>query len=480
MPDNPTPVGSSSTEGLSERLARLERENAELRTRVAAQAAPGAGAPAGRPARPDRLRSAAAALLVVGGLLLAPVAVVAAWAERELTDTERFVETVGPLASDPVIRSAVVNRLTALVMERAEVENLVHDAVTAIGSQEGIPPRIALALGAMEEPLTSGVESFVRRAAAQVVESDAFETAWVEANRVAHEQMVAVMQGREGNALQLGDEGQLTIQLAGVIEVLKERLVAGGFDVAANIPEVDASFTLVQTTQLVKVQNAYNTVRIVGTWLPWISLGLLAAGVLTARNRSRTLVVAGLGLAISMLALGLVLSFGRTVYLGELTGKIARLDAAEVVFDQIVLSIRTVLRTVAVAGLVVAAAAYFGGGSASARSMRAEVSRAFASSRTWAERRGVSTGPVGSWFGSHKGFVRAVIVSVAGLVILLSSAPTPGLVVGTALVAAALVALLELVARPGPARPADPAARPLDDADPAAAPPPPPLATLTR
>lgn len=479
MPDTQTPAGGSPADELAARIELLERENAELRRRVAAPAPQGGTAPAGRPVRPQRLRSVAAAVLVVGGLLLAPVAVVAAWAERELTDTERFVETIGPLAGDPVIQSAVVNRLTALVMERADVDTLVHDAVTAIGSQEGLPPRIALALGAMEEPLTSGVESFVRRAATQVVESDAFETAWVEANRIAHEQLVAVMQGSEGSTLQVGDQGQLTIQLAGVISALKDRLVAGGFDIAANIPEVDASFTLVQTTQLVKVRNAYNTVRIVGTWLPWVSLGLLAAGVLTARNRSRTLVVVGLGLAISMLVLGLSLSLGRTLYLGELTGKIARLDAAEVVFDQVVVYIRAALRTVAVAGLVVAAAAYFGGGSASARTMRAETSRAFASSRTWAERRGVTAGPVGTWLGAHKGFVRAVIVSLAGLTILLASTPTPGLVVGAAVVAAVLVALLELVARPGPPHAVDAAPEPAGAVDTAAGPPP-GLATLAR
>lgn len=449
MSDHRTPPADPSAGDLAARLRALEEENARLRERLVEP-----GGPAGTASAPRRdvgrrrLRSTGAALLVVLGLLLAPLAVVAAWAERTLTDTDRYVATVGPLAADPVVRSAVQGRLTAIVMERADVEGLVHDAVTAIGGRENVPPRVAGALGSMEQPLTDGIESFVSRAAGRVVDSEAFRTAWVEANRLAHEQMVAVMEGREGNALQVGDQGQLTIQLAGVIEALKEQLVASGFDVAAGIPEVDASFTVVETTQLVRVQNAYGTVHLLGTWLPWLSLALLGAGVLTARERARALLVAGLGLAAAMVVLGLGLYVGRTLYLGALTGEVARLDAAEVVFDQLVVFMRTTMRTVAVAGLVVAAAAFLGGDSASARGMRAGIARVFAAARSRAAARGVTSGPVGTWLGRHKGFVRTLVVAAAGLTVLLATAPTAGLVVGAALVAAALVALVELVARP--------------------------------
>ena len=454
MSENETPAEMyESAQELSARLATFERENAALRERLAMTSDADADADADfavpRPARarPHRARAFASTVLILVGVILAPVSVVASWAQRELTDTDRYIATVGPLASDPVMQSAIANRLTTIVMEQADVPTLVHDAVTALGSQD-LPPRVTVALSAMEEPLTSGVRSFVHRLATRVVESDAFTTAWVEANRLAHEQLVAVMQGKPGNTLQVGTDGQLTIQLAGIIDVLKQQLVDAGFGVAANISEVNATFTLVQTTQLVKIKNSYNTLDVLGTWLPWISLGLIAAGVLTATRRSRALVFAGLALAVSMLVLSLGLFFGRTFYLGALSGKVARLDAAEVVFDQLVAYIRVSLRTVAVAGLFVAAAAYFGGGSDSARSMRAEISRGFASARRWGEGRGVTTGPVGVWLDGHKTFVRAVIIALAGLVIVLAPAPTPAIVVTTVVVAAVLVAILELAARP--------------------------------
>ncbi|MBE9928113.1 hypothetical protein G8C93_19725, partial [Cellulosimicrobium cellulans] len=398
--------------------------------------------------RPRRgLRAAACAVLITLGALLAPLGAVSAWAQRELTDTDRYVATVGPLAGDPVVQSAVAGRLTEVVMSRIDVAALVDDLVGGLEERD-VPPRATRALAALEAPLTSGVESLVHETATRLVESDAFEGAWLQANRVAHEQLVAVMRGEDGDVLQVSDDGRLSIQLSGLIDLLKERLVDRGLDVAARIPSVDATFTVAQSAELVMLQNRYAQVVTLTTWLPWVVLGLLAAGVLVANHRSRALVVAGLALTGAMVALGVGLAVARGLYLGALSGQVVRLDAAEVVFDQAVGYLRLTLRTVGVLGLVVALAAYVGGPSASARSLRAGLGRAGAAVRGWGEGRGVSTGPVGDWLGRHKAFVRVVVVAAAALVLLLAGTPTPGLVVGVALVAGLVLVVVEILARP--------------------------------
>ncbi|MET3974248.1 hypothetical protein [Cellulosimicrobium sp. 4261] len=452
MADETAP-GRDASDAL--RLAALERENAELRRRLEERppaAPPGSSdgdatrQQAGR--RPRRgLRAAACAVLITLGALLAPLGAVSAWAQRELTDTDRYVATVGPLAGDPVVQSAVAGRLTEVVMSRVDVGALVDDLVGGLEERD-VPPRATQALAALEAPLTSGVESLVHETATRLVESDAFEGAWLQANRVAHEQLVAVMRGEDGDVLQVSDDGRLSIQLSGLIDLLKERLVDRGLDVAARIPSVDATFTVAQSAELVMLQNRYAQVVTLTTWLPWVVLGLLAAGVLVANHRSRALVVAGLALTGAMVALGVGLAVARGLYLGALSGQVVRLDAAEVVFDQAVGYLRLTLRTVGVLGLVVALAAYVGGPSASARSLRAGLGRAGAAARGWGEGRGVSTGPVGDWLGRHKAFVRVVVVAVAALVLLLAGTPTPGLVVGVALVAGLVLVVVEFLARP--------------------------------
>ncbi|MGF0117878.1 hypothetical protein ACQFYA_16405 [Promicromonospora sp. Marseille-Q5078] len=446
-----TDDGAGATDAAA-RLAALERENAELRARLAAgegqpvvvAAAPPTTAPR---ERRHRGRAAAAVVLIVLGALLAPVAVISAWAERTLTDSDRYVATVGPLASDPAVQGAVAGRLTDVVMEQIDVDAIVGTVVGGL-EERGVGPRATDALTQLKGPLTSGVESFVRRAADNVVQSDAFEDAWVQANRTAHQQLVATMEGQGGELLQIGQDGQLTIQLSGMIDLLKQRLVDRGLGIAARIPEVNATFTLMQTSQLVQVQNRYAQVVALGTWLPWLSLGLLAAGVLVARRKTRALVVAGLALAAGMVLLAIALAIARGLYLNALSDVVLRLDAAEVLFDQVLSFLRITLRTIGVLGLVVALVAYLGGGSASARSLRKGTQRGFATLRDYGEGRGVSTGPVGDWLGRYRTVVRVAVIGVAVLVLLLAGSPTPALVVGTAVVAGLVIAVLELVARP--------------------------------
>jgi hypothetical protein len=444
--DGPEQAHDPATDDAAARLAALERENAELRRLVASRAAPDDGHAARRPRRRPG-RAAAAVALILLATLLAPVAVVAAWAERTLTDTDRYVATVAPLAEDPVVKSAVAGRITTEVMSRIDVGAIRDQAVGELEDRD-IAPRATAALSTLEAPLTSGVESFVRSTADRVVESDAFASTWERANRVAHEQLVDVMQGQQGDVLQVGQDGQLTIQLSGIIDLLKQRLVDRGLGVAANIPSVDASFTLAQTTQLVEVQNRYAQVVALGTWLPWIVLGLFAAGVVAAVRPLRALVAAGLALALAMVVLGAGLAVARGLYLDALSGQVLRLDAAEVVFDQLVSFLRATLRTVGVLGLVVALVAFLAGSSTTARSVRGGVARGIGSLRSGAEGRGVSTGRVGTWLGRHRRPVKVVVLAAAVLVLLLSAQPTPALVVGTALVAGALVLVVELVARP--------------------------------
>jgi hypothetical protein len=427
------------------RLAALERENAELRGRL------GPGGPETR----HRSRSAAAVVLIVVGALLAPVGVVAAWAERTLTDTDRYVATVGPLADDPTVQSALAGRMTQAVMTRIDVGSLL-DSVAGGLEERDVAPRAAAALPMLEAPLTSGIESFVRKAADRVVTSDEFADSWERANRVAHEQLVAVMQGSGGDVVQLGQDGQLTVQLAGMIDLLKTRLVDGGFELAANLPTINATFTVLQTTQLVEIRNRYAQVVALGTWLPWVVLLLLGAGVVLAVRHLRALVVAGLALVAGMLVLALGLAIARGLYLDALSGVVLRLDAAQVVFDQLVMFLRATLRTVGVLGLVVALAAYLGGSSPSARGLRAGVGKGFGNARAWAEGRGVTSGPAGAWLARYRGVVRAAVVALAALVLLLAANPTPGLVVGTAVGAGLLIALVELLARPQPGPQAQP------------------------
>lgn len=436
---------------LRARIEALEAENARLREALAIRGTTAASAgPAHPPAvfgAPRRGRGAAVVALVVVGTLLAPVAVVTSWARSLVTDTDRYLATVGPIADDPAVQQAVTQRTTAAVVEGLDVERLAGDLTSAVAGL-GLPPRVAGLVESLQEPLVGAVTTRVRSAVAQVVASDGFAAVWTTANRTVHDQLVGVLRGDEAAIAQLDADGTLSVQLGPVVEQVQERLVDRGFTAAARIPAVSPTFPLVSSPDLVQLRAGYRLLDVLGTWSPWLVVGLLTAAVLLARRRARALVAVGLAFAGGMLLLGIALAVGRQAYLGALPEAVQRPDAAAAVYDHVVALLRVSVRAGLALGLVVAVAAALAGGSASARATRAALVRAGAWLRDAGERGGVTTGPVGPWLGRQRGAVRVVVLAGAAVALVVPAYLTSGYVLGVALVVLLLLAGVELVARP--------------------------------
>ena len=127
----------------------------------------------------------------------------------------------------------------------------------------------------------------MRTQAGNLMASDKFATVWAQTNEVAHRQVVNLLEGNEGGAISAQDDA-VTLNLAPIIEEVKARLVDQGFALAGKIPEIDKSFTLVQSGGITKAQTAYSFLNTLGVWLPIIAVALFAAGVfLCARPASR-------------------------------------------------------------------------------------------------------------------------------------------------------------------------------------------------
>ena len=433
---------------LRARLARAEEENARLRAAAAQRppaVVPGAAAPPRPRRRPGRATAAVVALVVAG--LLAPVAVVAAWAQGLVTDTDRYLATVAPLADDPQVQQAVTSRVTGAIVDAINLDQLAQDATTAV-SELGLPPRLSTAVLSLQGPLVDAATGFVRNAVERVVTSDAFSAAWTAANRAVQTQLVAVLSGDPDALASLDSSGTLTVDLSDVVAAVTSALSDAGFTIVDRLPTINASFALVQSADLVRLQSAYRLLDALGTWLPWIVLGLLAVGVVLARHTARALVVAGLVLAGAMLLLGLGLAVGRSVYASSLPPQVQRPDAAVVVYDQVVSLLRVALRSVLVLGLVVALVAFVAGDTAAARALRRSWSRMTAWLRGAGERRGVTTGPVGVWLDEQRVLVRSVVGGGAALALVLADRLTPAYVVTVAVAAVMVLALTTLAARP--------------------------------
>ncbi|HEV2917935.1 MAG TPA: hypothetical protein VG673_01640 [Actinomycetota bacterium] len=393
---------------------------------------PGVAGPV--PGSRQRWRTILAVVLIVVGCVLAPLAGVAVWARNQVTNTDRYVRTVAPLATDPAIQQAVADQITTQIFTYLDVQGVTNQAVDALAAR-GLRPQLADRLRGFAGPLASGIQS------------QAFADAWTQANRVAHQALVKALTGQGDGAVTVeGDT--ISLNLAPFIETVKQRLVEGGFGLAARIPEVNASFVLFDVKDLTQARSAFDLLNTLGIWLPIIAIVLLGIGVFVAKDHRRALVGAAVGVAVAMVGLGLALAVFRTIYLDALPAAVLPHDAAAVLYDTIVAYLRLGLRTVLVLALVVAAGAFLTGQSATALRTRQRLTAGIGRLRGGATQAGWRTGPVGTWVYTNKKVLRIAAVTLAALALVFWGQPTGKTILMLAGLLLVALALIEFLSQP--------------------------------
>ena len=296
-------------------LERLRAEVADLRSQVAAAPGVAETPPVVPPTRPrrQRWRSVVATLLIVIGCILAPLSVAAVWAKNQVTNTDRYVETITPLASDPAIQNAVANKITTEIFARLDVQGITNEAVDAL-AERGLPPRVATSLHALSEPLASGSSELCSRRGREIRRQRFVRGRVGDGQSGSPSGARRRIDGPDWRGITVAND-TVSINLGPFIQVVKQRLVDRGFDLASRIPDINPSFTILQSDLITKAQGAFNLLNALGNWLPVVALIPLALGVYVAKGHRRALLGAGLGLAGGMIVLALGIFAVRTIYL---------------------------------------------------------------------------------------------------------------------------------------------------------------------
>ncbi|MDQ0992101.1 hypothetical protein [Streptomyces sp. V3I7] len=398
----------------------------QLRARVTALEA----AASERPPR-HRARSFLAAVLIVIGCVLAPLAMVSAWTADVIGDTDRYVETVAPLASEPAVQAAAATRAADAVTDHLDLTRLLE------GVAPKDRPRLEKALGKLGGALEGAVGSFVQKKSQEVVASGTFQKFWTDANRRIHQTVDKALTGKGGGAVEL-NQNSVSIDLAPVIEQVKKRLVDAGLTPAQKIPVIHTDLTVLKSDDIGRLKTYFRVLQLAGNWLPVIAVILAAAGVLLSARRRRALVATALGFAVAALVLGIALTVFRVGYLDHLPANVSQ-AAAEAVYDTLIRFLRTSVRVVITLGVVIALAAWLTGPGHHATDVRRLWHAGIAAVRTTADRLGLRTGPVGPFVHRYRRWITWILVAGAVVAFLLWTHPTGWVVVG--LVLALLFAL---------------------------------------
>ncbi|TQK52974.1 hypothetical protein FBY35_3439 [Streptomyces sp. SLBN-118] len=266
-------------------------------------------------------------MLLVLVALLTPLSVLAVWADREIGDTDSYVATMAPLASDPAVQNAVADRITEEAMAKFDAG-----------------------------PFQEGVRNLLHEAVLSFSGTDACKAAWNTVNRAAHTAVERALTSDNGN---IGDtRNDVSMDLGPVIEQVRQQLSDEGVPFADQIPVGRTRITILESDKLGVAREIFDWLRIAGVWLPVATLLLAVAAVLLAVRRVRAL-IARLGLAIAAggALLHLAVTVGPGLALDDLPPDLDR-PAARAVYDALTQTLRTASWWVMGAGVGIAVGAW--------------------------------------------------------------------------------------------------------------------------
>ena len=250
------------------------------------------------------VRATAVVLLMTIGALLATVSVPAIWGRNLILNTDRYVSTLKPLASDPGVQAGIIKAIDSQIESNVDVSSIVKSA---------LPGRAGTILAG---PLESATDTLVNTVTTKFVESQAFVTLWTTVNRVAHKQVVAILTGSadDRKALNIKND-QVVLNLQPVVDAVKAQLVSSGLTVAAKVPAVNTTIEIANVKGIDKARSLTKLVNKVAHWLPVIAIVLLLAAIGLSRRRRRGTIIAGMSVALGMVILAAALAIGRKIYL---------------------------------------------------------------------------------------------------------------------------------------------------------------------
>lgn len=391
--------------------------------------------------------STVSAVLITLTCILVPVSLITVWVHDIVLDSDRYVSTVTPLASDPAIEAAAVNRISAAADARVDGAQVTSDIAAWLESQ-GLPPRVGTAIKSLGPQLDSAVDQAVTKLATRFVESDRFETVWTEANRAAHSAVVHALTGEGRGSVEVSG-GTVTLDVGAAVEQVKKDLVEAGLSPAEKIPEVDKQMVLFQSDKLEKIRDLAHLLDVIGNWLPILTVVLGAIGVVLARRRRRALVTTMLGAAAACLVLAIGLVIARRYYLDHLPEQVQSPDAAAAIFDTLLRFLRVSIRTAIVLGILVAIGAYLSGAGRLPRAVRGVADRTADSAARWGGAHGVHTGKVGTWVNTYRRWLTIGALLILALVFAFWNHPTVLTVLLLVLILLAVLAVLALLAASG-------------------------------
>ena len=248
-------------------------------------------------------------MLVVAGFL-AFLAIFSFWVNRQAMNTDNWVDTSSELLEHEEIQTQLATFLVAQLYANVDVEAELRKA---------LPPEARALAG----PAAGGLRQLAQQVAERALTSPQVQAIWEEANRAAHEQFLAVVNG--GGSVVSTEEGEVTLQLGTVVEQVGEQVGVPG-DLIAKLPEDAGELKVLDSEQLSTTQEIAKAIRKLPIVLTALLILLFGGAVYLARGRRREAVRgAGFGFIVA----GVLALLVREIAGNSVTGSLAKTASVE-------------------------------------------------------------------------------------------------------------------------------------------------------
>ncbi|HET8758784.1 MAG TPA: SHOCT domain-containing protein [Solirubrobacteraceae bacterium] len=292
---------------------------------------------------------------IVLASIVALLAILAIWLNRQALNTDNWAKTSSELLEQPVIQQRVAARLTDELFASVDVEAALADV---------LPPRAEPLAG----PAANALRTQVEKQANKALQRPEVQQLWVNANAVAHAQLMDVLEGG-GTTVQTAN-GEVTLNLKDLLAKLQEQTGVGG-RLRKVLPASATEIRLFRSGELSTAQDVVKVLRPLPVVLLLISVGLLAIALIVAPGwRRRAVRGFGFGLIAAGAGALLIRSVAGDAFVNSLASTAAAEPAVAEVWDIATSLLVDVATAAIIYGVVMVAAAWLAGPMAAATAVR--------------------------------------------------------------------------------------------------------------
>ncbi len=310
-------------------------------------------------------------MLVVLVSILFPLSVMAVWITNTLTNTDRFVTTMAPIATNPVIINNASTRITNELFSSLDVQKRI----------ENVLPKKAAPVAA---PLTSTLHDFVYKQVHRTLSSPYFAKLWNNGNRRASSTLVAVLSGQDTKTTKFLRNGRaVVINITPIATKAINTLDGKGitfFDplkAVFNSADKHVSITLLTQQQVHQASGIFNLVKKLKWAVPLITLVLAAAAIAISVRRRKTLLRVALGGSIGIVVFLIALRLVRRTAVNASAKEGLNPQSTGIIFDTLLRFLKDGLWLVLAILLVIAVITWFVGPARYAVALRRQIARAW-------------------------------------------------------------------------------------------------------